>query len=230
MKRILLSTLILLGMLMGVVYAQDNPTFANKQDSISYALGVDIGKNLNETEIPLNYDALYKGLIDFIQLNQAEIDEATCQALIQDFSRQAQQKQIAKMQQQASEAAAKGNQWLTENKAKDGVVELPSGLQYKVIQAGNGAKPTMANTVKVHYEGTLLDGTKFDSSYDRGEPIEFPLGNVIRGWQEGLQQMSPGAKYELYIPGGLAYGERGSPPTIGPNETLIFIVELLEVK
>jgi len=230
MKRNLLSTLILLGMLMGVVYAQDTPTFANKQDSISYALGVDIGKNLGKTEVPLNYDALYKGLVDFIQLKQAEIDEATCQSLIQDFSRQAQQKQMAKIQEQAQAAAAKGNEWLTANKQKEGVVELPSGLQYKVIRAGNGPKPTMSNTVKVHYEGTLLDGTKFDSSYDRGEPIEFPLGNVIRGWQEGLQQMTPGSKYELYIPGGLAYGERGSPPTIGPNETLIFIVELLEVK
>lgn len=217
-------------LLFAQMHAQDKATFATKQDSISYAIGVDIGKNLGTTGVPLNFDVLYKGMVDFMNQGEAKIDDATCKSLIQQFSTQAQQQQMAKMQEQGAAAIAKGAEFLTANKAKDGIVELPSGLQYKVVREGSGPKPTVSNTVKVHYEGTLLDGTKFDSSYDRGEPIEFSLGQVIRGWQEGLQQMTPGSKYELYIPGGLAYGERGSPPTIGPNETLIFVVELLEVK
>jgi FKBP-type peptidyl-prolyl cis-trans isomerase len=230
MKKTFLVSILISFYLIVAVQAQDKATFATKQDSISYAIGVDIGKNLGSTDVPLNFDALYRGMVDFMNKGESKIDEPTCQSLIQQFSTQAQQNQMAKIQARGSEALAKGNTWLTENKTKEGVVELPSGLQYKVLRAGNGPKPTLQNTVKVHYEGTLLDGTKFDSSYDRGEPIEFTLGEVIRGWQEGLQQMPTGSKYELYIPGGLAYGERGSPPTIGPNETLVFVVELLEVK
>ncbi|MEM6800517.1 MAG: FKBP-type peptidyl-prolyl cis-trans isomerase [Bacteroidota bacterium] len=230
MKKYLFTCLIMGLLASEALFAQDKSTFGNKQDSISYALGVDIGRNLDRLGAEINYDVLYQGLVDFIKLNESEIDEATCQSLLQEFSMQAQKKQMEQMQAKAEEALAKGNAWLTENKTKEGVVELPSGLQYKVIRAGDGPKPTTANKVKVHYEGTLLDGTKFDSSYDRGEPIEFGLGQVIRGWQEGLQQMPVGSKYELYIPGNLGYGPQGSPPTIGPNETLVFVVELLDIK
>lgn len=230
MKKILLISILVSCLMFAQVHAQDKATFATKQDSISYAIGVDIGKNLGSTEIPLNYDVLYKGMVDFMNKGEAKIDEATCKSLIQEFSTQAQQKQMAKIKEKGDAALAKGAAFLTENKTREGVVETASGLQYEVLRPGNGPKPTMASKVVVHYEGTLLDGTKFDSSYDRGEPLDYPVAQFVRGWQEGLQLMPTGSKYKLFVPAGLAYGERGSPPTIGPNETLIFVMELLEVK
>lgn len=124
----------------------------------------------------------------------------------------------------------KGEQFLKENATKEGVKTLPSGLQYKVVKEGEGKSPKATDTVKVHYRGTLIDGKEFDSSYKRGEPIEFRLNQVIKGWTEGLQQMKEGSKYLLYIPSNLAYGSRGAGADIGPDETLIFEVELLQVK
>ncbi len=124
----------------------------------------------------------------------------------------------------------KGEAFLTENAKKEGVKATASGLQYKVVKEGTGKQPTAANTVKVHYRGTLIDGKEFDSSYKRNEPIEFPLNGVIKGWTEGLQLMKEGSKYQLFIPSSLAYGKRGAGDLIGPDETLIFEVELLEVK
>lgn len=211
------------------VHAQDKATFATKQDSISYAIGVDIGKNLGTTEIPLNYDVLYRGMVDFINKGDAKIDEATCKQLIKQFSDQAQQKQMAKMQEAGNAALAKGAAFLTDNKTKEGVVELPSGLQYKVLKPATGRKPLATDKVRIHYEGRLLDGTVFDSSYAKGQPIDYPVNGFIRGWIEGLQHMEVGSKYEMYIPASMAYGERGSPPNIGPNETLIFIMELIDI-
>ena len=123
-----------------------------------------------------------------------------------------------------------GEAYLTANKDKPGVVTLPSGLQYKIIQEGDGATPTANDVVTVHYSGTLIDGTEFDSSYKRGTPASFPVGGVIRGWTEALKLMKVGSTWELYIPANLAYGERGAPPVIGPNETLIFTVKLIDVK
>ena len=123
----------------------------------------------------------------------------------------------------------KGAAFLETNKAKEGVVTLPDGLQYKVIKAGTGPKPTISDTVTVHYEGKTVDGTEFDSSYKRGEPATFPVSGVIQGWTEALQLMPAGSTWELYIPASLAYGTRGAPPVIGPNEVLIFKVELISV-
>lgn len=130
----------------------------------------------------------------------------------------------------AADAMQKGEQFLKENAAKEGVKTLPSGLQYKVIKEGEGKSPKATDTVSVHYKGTLIDGKEFDSSYKRGEPAEFPVNRVIKGWTEALQLMKEGSKWMLYIPSNLAYGERGAGADIGPNETLIFEVELLKVK
>jgi FKBP-type peptidyl-prolyl cis-trans isomerase len=130
----------------------------------------------------------------------------------------------------AQTGKAAGITYLAENAKKEGVKALPSGLQYKVVKEGTGKQPTKADTVKVHYRGTLIDGKEFDSSYKRNEPIEFPLNGVIKGWTEGLQLMKEGSKYLLFIPSDLAYGSRGAGRDIGPDETLIFEVELLEVK
>jgi len=130
----------------------------------------------------------------------------------------------------ADSASEKGQQFLEENGKKEGVKTLPDGLQYKVLREGTGKKPGLSDTVSVHYEGKLVNGTVFDSSIKRGQPIEFPVGGVIKGWTEALQLMPEGSKWMLYIPSKLAYGERGAPGAIGPNETLIFEVELLKVK
>ena len=124
----------------------------------------------------------------------------------------------------------RAEKFLVENKTKDGVITLPSGLQYKVIKDGDGKTPKLTDTVSTHYRGTLLDGSEFDSSYKRNEPAEFPVSRVIKGWTEALQLMKEGSKWILYVPPKLAYGERGFPPVIGPNETLVFEIELLKVK
>jgi len=131
---------------------------------------------------------------------------------------------------QSNNPIERAEKFLMENKAKEGVQTLPSGLQYKVIKDGTGKTPKLSDTVSTHYRGTLLDGKEFDSSYKRNEPAEFPVSGVIKGWTEALQLMKEGAKWTLYVPPKLAYGERGFPPVIGPNETLIFEIELLKVK
>jgi len=137
--------------------------------------------------------------------------------------------QVLPMSAQSLKNKTDGEAFLATNKTNPGVVTLPDGLQYKVIVEGTGDRPTKNDSVIVHYAGTLIDGTEFDSSYKRGEPISFPVSRVIAGWVEALQLMQKGATWELYIPSNLAYGERGAPPTIGPNETLIFKVQLIDI-
>jgi FKBP-type peptidyl-prolyl cis-trans isomerase FkpA len=157
----------------------------------------------------------------------ASAEEA--QAVRQEFMRKLQGAQQAKQQEVAAKNQAEGAKFLADNVKKPGVKTTPSGLQYQVVKEGTGKKPSATSQVKVHYLGTLLDGTKFDSSYDRGEPASFALNGVIPGWTEGLQLMTAGSKYKFWIPASLGYGERGTPGPIGPNATLVFEVELLEV-
>jgi FKBP-type peptidyl-prolyl cis-trans isomerase FklB len=140
-----------------------------------------------------------------------------------------QMQQMAKVAEEAAKNEKLSQEFLTANGKKDGVVTLPSGLQYKIIKAGTGAKPAAASKVQVHYRGSLIDGTEFDSSYKRGEPASFPVNGVISGWTEALQLMKEGAKWQLVIPSDLAYGENGAPPMIPPNATLVFDVELLKI-
>jgi FKBP-type peptidyl-prolyl cis-trans isomerase FklB len=152
------------------------------------------------------------------------------EATMNAFQQEMMSKMQAKQKVEGEKNKKEGEAFLEANKKKEGVVTLPSGLQYKILKAGTGAKPTAKDTVKVNYRGTLIDGTEFDSSYKGGKPVEFPLGQVIKGWIEGIQLMPVGSKWQLFIPSNLAYGERGGGQMIGPNAALIFEVELLSIK
>lgn len=201
----------------------------NKTDSLSYALGMDIGRSLSQTGMEFNSDQLYQGIIDALAGSEKFTPQQKM-AIIKAFQQEAQAAQQAKRAEKAAMAKKEGELFLTQNRKAEGVIETESGLQYKVLREGSGASPSASSVVKVHYEGKLLDETIFDSSYERGEPIEFSLGGVIKGWTEGVQLMREGAKYRFYIPSELGYGANGAGPQIGPNETLIFDIELLEVK
>jgi FKBP-type peptidyl-prolyl cis-trans isomerase FklB len=195
----------------------------NKIDSASYAIGVNIGQNLKAQGLTeLNVNAISAALGDVFAKNDLQISEQDAGKIVQEFVEETTKKRI-----EANKS--NGAKFLEENAKKSGVITLPSGLQYEIITEGSGAKPTASNKVKTHYHGTLIDGTVFDSSVKRGEPLTFPVGGVIKGWQEALQLMSVGSKWKLYVPYNLAYGERGAGGAIAPFSTLIFEVELLEI-
>ena len=192
-------------------------------NQVSYALGMSIGHQLqqmNATE--LNIEDFAKGIKDVFG-GKTEMTEAEAQAAVQGFFQQ-------KAKEQADTAKSEGETFLTENAKKENVVTLPSGLQYEVLREGNGRKPDATDKVECHYEGTLINGQVFDSSYQRGETATFGLNQVIKGWTEGLQLMQEGAKYRFFIPYNLAYGEQGAGRSIPPFATLIFDVELIKVK
>ncbi len=194
-------------------------------DSVSYGIGISIGTNMKKDGLDeLNLDILKAAMA-------AALKGDTNLLLSSAQSQEAIQNYLGKKQQAKADAnKQEGVKFLEENKKKSGVVSLPSGLQYQVIKEGTGAMPTASDTVVTHYHGTLIDGTVFDSSVERGEPAEFPVGAVIKGWTEALQLMKAGSKWKLFIPSDLAYGDRQAGPTIQANSTLIFEVELLEVK
>jgi FKBP-type peptidyl-prolyl cis-trans isomerase FkpA len=200
-----------------------------EKEKVSYMVGMDlangIGQIKDEVDINLVIEAMKTQLAGGKSLMTAE----ESQAVRQSFMQKLQAAQQAKTAELAGKNKAEGDKYLATNKAKAGVKTTASGLQYSVIKEGTGKKPTAESTVKVHYTGTLIDGTKFDSSVDRGEPAQFPLNGVIAGWTEGLQLMTVGSKYKFVIPSNLAYGDKPSPGPIGPNSTLIFDVELIEI-
>lgn len=198
------------------------------EDSVSYAIGADIARNFNAQGMEINNDAFVNGFVDVASESDVKISEEEALVVLTRYQQVMSEKMQAKANAAAEGNLVKGTAFLAENKNKEGVIETASGLQYKVITLGTGAKPLATDKVKVHYKGTLLDGTEFDSSYKRGTPIEFPLSGVIKGWTEGVQLMPVGSKYEFYIPADLAYGQR-APESIGPNQTLIFEVELLDI-
>lgn len=200
-------------------------------DKLSYALGLNIGHQLAQMGAEgLNIDDFAQAIKDIIAKNEPKVADAEAQAILQKFFQDLEQKQRAAQAEQFKAIKKSGEDYLAANAKKEGVVTLPSGLQYQVLKEGNGRKPKATDTVKCHYEGMLVDGTMFDSSIQRGEPAEFPLGGVIAGWTEGLQLMSEGAKYRFFIPYHLGYGERGAGQSIPPFSALIFDVELIEVK
>lgn len=203
------------------------PVLVNDIDSMSYALGVNIGTDLvaNLKTLPggvYNREMFLKAFTDVMKGDSVMFKNEDAQAFLQSFFTAAQEKV-------SNEKKAEGVKFLTENRKNPAVQVTESGLQYIVLTEGSGVRPSATDKVKVHYEGTLVDGTKFDSSYDRGEPIEFPLNQVIKGWSEGVQLMTVGSKYKFFVPYELGYGEQGAGGVIPPFATLIFTVELLEI-
>ena len=197
--------------------------YTDELDKVSYSLGLSIASNLISSGVTtINAEAFIDGLNVVFSGKMPEIMPYEANNILQDY--------FDKLQQaKGKEAKAEGEKFLAENKKKEGVVALPSGLQYKILTAGNGPKPKASDTVKCHYEGRLINGTVFDSSIRRNEPAEFQVSGVIAGWVEALQLMPVGSKWQLYIPSELAYGTHGAGQSIGPNQTLIFDVELLAI-
>ena len=212
----------------GAATAQLKPT--SDLEMTSYAIGVDIGKSFRMQGAVINPDLLAQGLKDALAGGPLAMTDSSMEACVMGFQQALASRQAERAAMASSENRKAGEAFLAENKMKPGVVTLSSGLQYRVLTEGSGAKPKATDQVTVHYTGTLLNGKKFDSSLDRNEPTTFQLNKVIRGWTEGLQLMSVGSKYEFYIPSDLAYGDRQMGPDIAPGALLVFVVELLAIK
>lgn len=199
-------------------------------DKVSYALGIGIGRQLSQMgAADLNIDDFAQAIKDVIA-GDLKLGDAEAQQIVQEFFAKQEEKQKAEAAEKGKAAKQDGEKFLAENGKKEGVITTASGLQYQVFREGNGQSPKATDTVECHYEGTLIDGTKFDSSYDRGQTATFPLNQVIAGWTEGLQLMKEGGKYRFFIPYELGYGERGAGASIPPFSTLVFDVELVSVK
>ena len=208
---------------------QQAPKLETAIDSVSYSIGVDIGKNMKTQELDINDKAMFAGWSAAFNGDTLQLTEEDMLATLNNFRKVMQEKVQQRAKAQAEENLAKGNTFLAENAKKEGVVTLESGLQYKVIEEGSGETPTEKSKVTVHYRGTLLNGEEFDSSYKRGQPYTTPVTNVIKGWTEALQLMPVGSKWELYVPSNLAYGNSPRGPG-GPNSALVFEVELIGIE
>ena len=211
-------------------FAQQTTLLKDDKDKVSYSIGLDIGTTFKKQSMDINTDVLMAGIKDALSGAKPLLNEDQVKETMSAFSKSMVEKQTAASKEAAAKNTAAGEKFLAENKSKEGVKATPSGLQYKVLREGSGAPPKETDTVVTQYRGTLINGTEFDSSYKRNEPTTFPVNRVIKGWTEALLMMKPGAKYQLFIPANLAYGERGAGQDIGPNETLIFEIELLSVK
>jgi len=210
------------------------PAFTTRKEKFSYALGMNIGSNLGNTlknqSVEVDWNLVSQGLKDSTGGGKTRLTEEEEKAVLTEVQNEVRKQQQEKMQEAGAANKTEGEAFLAANKSKDGVVTLPSGLQYKILTAGTGPKPTASDSVVCNYRGTLINGTEFDSSYKRGQPATFGVGQVIKGWTEALQLMPVGSKWQLFIPSSLAYGERGAGAEIGPNATLIFEVELLSIQ
>jgi FKBP-type peptidyl-prolyl cis-trans isomerase FkpA len=210
--------------------AKSIPGLPTEKDQVSYMIGMAMGKQLELAKDEIDIDVLTKAIRTSLAGQKLLLTDQQAAQIAQDFSQKMQAKQIAKMMADAKTNQAAGEAFLAKNAKAPGVHTTASGLQYQVITEGKGPKPKLTDTVSVNYKGTLLDGKTFDSSYDRGEPASFPLGQVVPGWQEGIALMPVGSKYKFWIPASLGYGDKGTPGgPIPPNATLVFEVELLDI-
>jgi FKBP-type peptidyl-prolyl cis-trans isomerase FklB len=213
-----------------VAVAQETPALKSQKEKLSYALGTDLGNQLKRQSVEIDPDLFIQGFKDALSGAKGLMTEAEVRAAITELQNELRKKQMEAMKQLGEKNKKEGEEFLAANKSKEGVVTLPSGLQYKVLTEGSGQKPSPDDTVVCQYRGTLINGTEFDSSYKRNQPTTFPVKGVIKGWTEALQLMPVGSKWQLFVPSDLAYGERGAGPNIGPNATLIFEVELVSIK
>lgn len=208
--------------------SDSNLPISSTVDSVSYSIGQDIGKNFKKQDIDIEPKIMLQGLMDALA-DTSKLTDSEIQKVMMNFQMAMREKQQNKMNAASEKNKAEADAFFAENKNKEGVVTLESGLQYKVLKSGNGKSPKLSSTVEAHYVGRLLDGTEFDSSYKREKPFSTKVTGVIKGWTEILQMMKEGDKWEVYIPSELAYGERGSGQIIGPNAALIFELELISV-
>ncbi|HEX9021250.1 MAG TPA: FKBP-type peptidyl-prolyl cis-trans isomerase [Nitrospirota bacterium] len=217
-----LAVIVCLALAASAAFAADKQELKTSKDKLSYALGHDLGRNLKRSGIETDTDVFMKGLKDALSGGKSLMTDEEAKNTIAEMEKEW-------VKNFAEKNKKEGEAFLAENKKKSGVKTLPSGLQYKVITEGKGKSPQESDTVTVNYRGTLIDGTEFDSSYKRGQPATFPVNGVIKGWTEALQHMKEGAKWQLFIPADLAYGER-APQGIPPNAALVFEVELISIQ
>lgn len=202
----------------------------NEKEKTSYSIGLNIGMNLQEQEVQIDVPSLTKGIQDALGNSKPALSEDEIRTVLMNLQKEVQTRQEAKRKGMAEQNSKEAEAFLVANKAKPGVITLPSGLQYKVITEGKGPKPAATDTVVTHYKGTFIDGKQFDSSYDRGEPATFTVNGVIAGWTEALQLMPVGSKWQLVVPPKLAYGENGFQNVIPPNSALVFDIELISIQ
>ncbi|MBI5075149.1 MAG: FKBP-type peptidyl-prolyl cis-trans isomerase [Nitrospirae bacterium] len=225
--KLFLTALSLL-LLAGFASAESQELKTDK-DKLSYSMGVATGIQMKRQSVDVDVDMFAKGLRDFVSGSKLQMTEQQVQETLMKFQQEMTARQAEKNKLLAENNKKEGEAFLAENRKKDGVKTLPSGLQYKVITEGSGKMPKESDTITAHYRGTLIDGTEFDSSLKRGQPVTFPVKGVIKGWTEALQLMKVGSKWQLFIPSELAYGERAAGQQIGPNAALIFDVELISI-
>jgi len=229
-ERMKKLTLTLITLMIGTVQAAPITLKSPQKDQLGYSYGYLMGKGNTETLKDLNIETFVLGLEDAIKGKPATLSDEQMATVLNQYKKRLEAKQLVEFQEQAEKNAQEGKNFLAENAKKPDIITTKSGLQYQVLQQGAGKSPKLTSTVKVNYEGRLIDGTVFDSSIARNHPVEFKLNQVISGWTEGVQTMKEGGKSRFFVPSNLAYGDVGAGDTIGPNSTLIFDIELLEVK
>ncbi|OGS20024.1 MAG: hypothetical protein A2252_01895 [Elusimicrobia bacterium RIFOXYA2_FULL_39_19] len=230
LKKVMVFAFVLSAGALTAAAQEGGSELKTQKDKVSYSLGWDIGQTFKKQLIEVDADILLAGLKESLTDAKCKMTDDEMKETMMALRTEIQEKRTKQASEQGANNKKEGDEYLKKNLKQKGVKATKSGLQYKVIKEGKGAKPKATDTVKVNYKGTLIDGTEFDSSYKRGEPATFPINGVIKGWTEALQLMNTGSTYELYIPSALAYGENGAGGTIGPNAVLIFTVELISIE
>ena len=228
--RLVSTSLIASLALQSAIAADNSAKNLSENDKVSYSIGIDLGQSFQRQNIEINHDLFMKGMSDGKSGQETLLSKEEIYETLINLQDKLAKQQNEAIKELAENNKAAGEAFLKDNKSKPGVKTRESGLQYRIIKEGKGQSPSATDVVTTHYRGKLIDGTEFDSSYSRNEPATFPVNNVIPGWTEALQLMKPGSKWELFVPASLAYGTQGIGPKIGPNETLIFEVELISVK